>query len=48
MKLDAISEDILINHIFVIVKAHMYVIEFQKRGLPHAHILIILEDSSKP
>ena len=22
--------------------AHMHVIEFQKRGLPHAHILIIL------
>ena len=25
----------------------MHVIEFQKRGLPHAHILIILEDDSK-
>ena len=24
------------------VVAHMHVIEFQKRGLPHAHILIIL------
>jgi len=26
----------------------MYVIEFQKRGLPHAHILLILEGQSKP
>ena len=26
----------------------MYVIEFQKRGLPHAHILLILEDEFKP
>ena len=48
MKLEAILEDILKNHIFGIVKAHMYVIEFQKRGLPHAHILIILDDNSKP
>ena len=28
-------------------KCHFYVVEFQKRGLPHAHILIILEDYSK-
>jgi hypothetical protein len=28
--------------------AHTHVIEFQKRGLPHAHILVILEKSSKP
>ena len=26
----------------------MYVIEFQKRGLPHAHILLILDSASKP
>ncbi|GKF16114.1 hypothetical protein Tco_0061032, partial [Tanacetum coccineum] len=25
----------------------VYVIEFQKRGLPHAHILLWLEDNSK-
>jgi len=24
------------------------VIEFQKRGLPHAHILVILQQSDKP
>lgn len=26
----------------------MYVIEFQKRGLPHAHILLILKGDDKP
>ena len=28
--------------------AHTYVIEFQKRGLPHAHILVIMDKGSKP
>ena len=29
--------------------AHVYTtIEFQKRGLPHAHILVILSDDDKP
>jgi hypothetical protein len=30
------------------VVAHMYVVEFQKRGLPHAHILLILAANNKP
>ena len=29
------------------VVAHMHVIEFQKRGLPHAHILIILNEEDR-
>jgi len=29
------------------VIAYIYVIEFQKRGLPHAHILLILASESK-
>ena len=29
------------------VVAHMHVVEFQKRGLPHAHILIILSDHDR-
>ena len=44
-KLDAMLKDINSGQIFGKVKALTYVIEFQKRGLPHAHILIILEDS---
>jgi hypothetical protein len=48
IKLKSILDDILKKKIFGNVKANMYVIEFQKRGLPHAHILIILCDESKP
>jgi hypothetical protein len=40
--LDAIVKDIKKNSIFGQVAAFMSVIEFQKRGLPHAHILVIL------
>ena len=35
------------KHVFGKVNSHMYVIEFQKRGLPHAHILLILEQQDK-
>ncbi|KAG4229554.1 hypothetical protein PC116_g22114 [Phytophthora cactorum] len=30
------------------IRARIYVVDFQKRGLPHAHILIILADEDKP
>lgn len=30
------------------MQAHVHVVEFQKRGLPHAHILLILESEDKP
>ncbi|KAG3182904.1 hypothetical protein C6341_g5720 [Phytophthora cactorum] len=30
------------------VRARIYVVEFQKRGLPHAHILVILAVEDKP
>ena len=40
--------DIIKNKIFGNVKSNISVIEFQKRGLPHAHILIILEKTDKP
>ncbi|KAG3057540.1 hypothetical protein PI125_g25377 [Phytophthora idaei] len=30
------------------VHARIYVVEFQKRGLPHAHILVILAEADKP
>ena len=30
------------------VAAFTWVVEFQKRGLPHAHILLIVKDSHKP
>ena len=47
LKLKALLNDILINGIFGKVDAHIYVIEWQKRGLPHAHILICLAQENK-
>ena len=48
MKLKAIFNDFLKENIFGKVLAYLYTIEFQKRGLPHAHILLILNRSYKP
>lgn len=48
LKLASLLDNILINKIIGTVVAHLYVIEFQKRGLPHAHIVIILTNEDKP
>ena len=48
MKLKEILKDILKNGVFGRVAAHLAVIEFQKRGLPHAHCLFILHREDKP
>ncbi|XP_073022293.1 uncharacterized protein [Primulina eburnea] len=42
IKLDALIKDLRKNKIFGNVKAVIYTVEFQKRGLPHAHILLFL------
>jgi hypothetical protein len=47
LKLKCLLDDILKKEIFGAVVAHIYVIEFQKRGLPHAHILICLAEQDK-
>ena len=44
LKLLEILHDLTEKHCLGKHKAHMYVIEFQKRGLPHAHILIIFSN----
>jgi hypothetical protein len=41
-KLNQLIYDLNQNHIFGVPIVHAHVIEFQKRGLPHAHILLIL------
>ena len=46
-KLMMLVDDITKGEIFGKVKAFLYVIEFQKRGLPHSHMLIILEALNK-
>ncbi|XP_053164950.1 uncharacterized protein LOC128350575 [Hemicordylus capensis] len=48
LKLRSLIDDICKKHIFGPPTAIVYVIEFQKRGLPHAHILLILTEKYKP
>ncbi|XP_042067055.1 uncharacterized protein LOC121810326 [Salvia splendens] len=47
VKLDNLIRDLKTNQIFGAVKAVVYTIEFQKRGLPHAHILLFLSNEDK-
>ncbi|XP_071699463.1 uncharacterized protein [Rutidosis leptorrhynchoides] len=47
MKLDRLMDDIKKNNIFGRVQDDLYTIEFQKRGLPHAHICIFLDECDK-
>jgi hypothetical protein len=46
LKLDTLLKDIK-NGVLGNVIAKIWVIEFQKRGLPHTHILFILDEVSK-
>jgi len=48
LKLKCLLDDLLKHNVLGKAVAHMHVIEFQKRGLPHAHILIILAAEDKP
>ena len=47
LKKDQLMQDLKSGDVLGKVVAHMDVIEFQKRGLPHAHILIILADDDR-
>ncbi|XP_062201341.1 uncharacterized protein LOC133903879 [Phragmites australis] len=46
-KLDDLKFQIFYNHILGVVVAHVHVIEFQKRGLPHVHFLLIMKSGYK-
>ncbi|KAL5568507.1 hypothetical protein UlMin_025082 [Ulmus minor] len=46
-KLEELKNEIFKKQIFGPIATYVYVIEFQKRGLPHAHFLIILKSKSK-
>src|SRR5579859_871153 len=48
LKLRTLINLITEKNVFGRPVAHVYVVEFQKRGLPHAHILVILQPSDKP
>ena len=46
-KLQDLKEQLFTKNLFGPVVAHVHVIEFQKRGLPHCHMLVILKKDSK-
>ena len=47
LKLKELMNDLIKKKVFGETLSHVYVIEFQKRGRPHAHILIILKNKLK-
>ncbi|KAM3235661.1 hypothetical protein P3L10_015698 [Capsicum annuum] len=47
IKLDHLIKNLKANQVFGKVKAVIYTIVFQKRELPHAHILFFLHESNK-
>lgn len=46
-KYELLKKDIYNTGVLGKVIAHVHVIEFQKRGLPHCHMVIILDESDK-
>jgi hypothetical protein len=46
-KLEDLKHQLFHNHILGVVAAHVHVIEFQKRGLPHAHFLLVMQSGYK-
>jgi hypothetical protein len=48
LKLKELMEDLTVDEVLGQVLAHTYVIEYQKRGLPHAHILLLMAPGDVP
>ena len=48
LTLKALFHDLLREDVLGPVTAYVYSIEFQKRGLPHAHMVFFLVDADKP
>ncbi|KAG5565565.1 hypothetical protein RHGRI_001468 [Rhododendron griersonianum] len=46
-KFEQLKKEVIRKKLFGPVKAYTYVIEFQKRGLPHVHLLLILKRGHK-
>ncbi|XP_056854516.1 uncharacterized protein LOC130503965 [Raphanus sativus] len=47
MKLDSLMDDLIKKNLLGKTVSSMYTIEFQKRGLPHAHILLFMDPKFK-
>ena len=48
LKVLSLLDDLLKKDIFGRVTAHFGTIEYQKRGLPHLHLLILMSDEDRP
>ena len=48
MRLNCLLDDIIKKGVLGKTVAYVYVLEFQKRGLPHAHLLVILANEDIP
>ncbi|XP_004301630.1 PREDICTED: uncharacterized protein LOC101307898 [Fragaria vesca subsp. vesca] len=46
-KLENLKEEVIKKGVLGKIIVYVYVIEFQKRGLPHAHMLLMLHDDDK-
>ncbi|XP_025625414.1 uncharacterized protein [Arachis hypogaea] len=46
-KFEQLKEDVITKGVLGKVKSYIYVTEFQKRGLSHVHMLLILENNDK-
>ncbi|XP_048441363.1 uncharacterized protein LOC125477912 [Pyrus x bretschneideri] len=46
-KFEELKNDVIKKGVLGKVLAYVYVIEFQKRGLPHVHMLLMLEENDK-
>ncbi|XP_050878562.1 uncharacterized protein LOC127082372 [Lathyrus oleraceus] len=46
-KFEQLKDDVINKGVLGRVKTYMYVTEFQKRGLPHVHMLLILDTDDK-
>lgn len=46
-KFEQLKDDVINKEVLGNVKIYMYVTGFQKRGLPHVHMLLVLENNDK-
>lgn len=47
LKVQALIEDITKRHIFGEAVAYVYTVEYQKRGLPHVHLIVFLHPEAR-
>ena len=48
LKFQALLRELIHEKVLGAVVGYTWVIEFQKRGLPHAHLLLIVDKANKP